>query len=338
MTAPASPTVSPTTIMRHASSIFSPTAMLAGIQLGVFTALEGRPLTAEAVAKALKVRSDKLAPLLYALVAAELLTLTDDRFGNSPEADAYLVKGRRFYISEAFWADIWPALLKTAATIRAGAPQALHDYNAMSDEELANFYGGGHTVTEADGAALARRHDFSRFRRLLDVGGGSGGVAIGACQVCPELSATVAELASVIPHTERFIASADASARISTLIADLVAAPAPGVYDVAVVRNLVQVLSLQDASAMLSHVAASLEPGAAIFVLGAMMEDSRLSPAAAVGQNLVFLNVYDDGRIFTESEYRALLAGAGFVDISLLSSADARLPGGSPMISGRLPG
>jgi hypothetical protein len=41
------------------------------------------------------------------------------------------------------------------------------------------------------------------------------------------------------------------------------------------------------------------------------MEDNRLESPSFAGQNLVFLNIYDEGLIYTEGEYRGLLVGAG---------------------------
>ena len=93
-----SPEIKPTTIFRHAFAVYTPLAMLAGMQLDVFTPLKDGPMTAPALAGALGVHPDKLQPLLYALVTAELLTVEDDRFANTPEADFYLVRWRSAYM------------------------------------------------------------------------------------------------------------------------------------------------------------------------------------------------------------------------------------------------
>jgi hypothetical protein len=46
-----------------------------------------------------------------------------------------------------------------------------------------------------------------------------------------------------------------------------------------------------------------------------MLDDSRISPSTTATFNLVFLNAYDEGRAFTESEYRTWLTEAGFAQI-----------------------
>jgi hypothetical protein len=339
MASSSAPVVAPTTIDRHASAIFSCMAMLAGLQLDLFTALKDGPLTSAEIAATLGVKPTRLTPLLYALVVAELLAVQDDRFSNTPEADTYLVAGRASYRdgSKEFYADAWPALLKTAASIRADAPQALHDFYAMSEKEMIAFFRGQHLNATLAGERLARAHNFARFRHMLDAAGGSGGVAIGACRVCPGLAATVADLPKVIPVTRHFLEDARAAARVSTVAVDLLAEPPEGIYDVAVIRNLVQVLSLEQAGAALCNVAHSLAPGGPLYVVGSMLDDSRVSPPALVGRNLVHVNIYADGLIYTQEEYRTVVADAGFVDIVVEHSSVAGMPAGNALLSARKP-
>ena len=337
MASTSTPAIAPDTIMRLQSAIYSPMAMLAGMQLDVFTPLKDGPLSGTQVAEAIGVSPGKLMPLLYALVAAELLNVRDDRFSNTPEADLYLVQGSPSYLAgsrQEFYADVWQALLKTAASIRANAPQHKHDFHAMSHAEMASFFRGQHFYAVAAGQYLAKTHNFVGVRHILDVAAGSGGVAIGACQTCPNLTATVADLAGVIPVTRQFLDEAAVAGRVTAAIVDVVAGSPEGTYDVVVMRNLVQVLSLEDAQAAIRNVAQTLNPGGRLFVAGSMLDDTRLSPSDLVGQNLIHLNVYDEGLIYTEGEYRSLLAGAGLMEIEIQARC---LPGGSSLALARKP-
>jgi hypothetical protein len=54
----------PFTIQKHAYAIYRPLAMLAGMQLDVFTPLQDGPMTASELSKALGIPRDKLSPLL----------------------------------------------------------------------------------------------------------------------------------------------------------------------------------------------------------------------------------------------------------------------------------
>ena len=130
------PTPRPETIDKLANAVYPSFAMLAGMQLDLFTPLQDGPMSAEQIAEALKVNPAKLRPLLYALVAAGLLTVKDGLFSNTPEADHFLVQGRPTYRGGTHEGHLrrWNATLKTAETIRTGIPQAKTDYSARSEE------------------------------------------------------------------------------------------------------------------------------------------------------------------------------------------------------------
>jgi len=128
----------PDTISRLQRALYPSIALLAAIQLDLFTPLVDGPGTVEQVAEALGVDSDKLRALMYILVESELLTVEDGQFSNSPEANHFLVRGNSSYMGAGYeaFAEQWNAVWKTADSIRTGTAQAKVDYSTMSEEEL----------------------------------------------------------------------------------------------------------------------------------------------------------------------------------------------------------
>ena len=92
------PRIIPKTIETLADAVYPSFAMLAGMELDLFTPLKDGPLTAEEIAQAAGTDRAKTAPLLHALVAIGLLKSDGDRFLNSPEAEQFLVRGSPDYI------------------------------------------------------------------------------------------------------------------------------------------------------------------------------------------------------------------------------------------------
>ena len=182
----------------------------------------------------------------------------------------------------------------------------------MSPEELENFYSGSIASSRATGKSLVERYDFSAYRSLVDVAGGSGGVAVGVAESCSAIQATVVDLPSTVPHAQKFIDTTEVSGRVSVNGANIVDGPFTGTYDVAVMKSIIQVLSADHSEKALRHVCQSLEPGGTLFILGTILDDSRLTPSYAVSSNLSYLNIYEEGRAYTEGEYRAWLQEAGF--------------------------
>lgn len=321
------------TIGRLTNGVYAAAALLAGMELDLFTPLADGPLTGEALAAALGVDAARLEPLLYALAAIGLLAVEDGRFANTSEADRYLVRGRPDFAGGQpdLVRQQWEAALKTAESIRTGTPQARLDFLAMPRDELAVFYRRWHPGALAAGRELARRFDFASRRAVLDVAGGSGGVAIALCEAHPHLEATIADVANTTPITRGFVADSGVADRISVIELDAINETPPGTYDAAVMRAFLQVIGPDEARRAVANVARAIEPGGALYISGSgIVDDSRTAPAEIVAYSLVYLNYYEAGRAYSESEYRAMLEAAGFTDVERL-----RLDAGQSIIAAR---
>jgi hypothetical protein len=147
-------------------------------------------------------------------------------------------------------------------------------------------------------------------------------MALALTDAYPHLQATVIDLPTVTPITQRFIAEAGAADRVQVVAADVVHAPVPGRYDVAVARAFLQVLAPDDALQALRHIGAALHPGGRLYIVGSILDAGRLSPLGAMGFNLVALNTFDEGRAYTEGEYRAWLTAAGFGEMARVPLAE----------------
>jgi DNA-binding transcriptional ArsR family regulator len=176
-------------------------AMLAGMKLDVFSQLAGGPRETAEIAKAMGVEPSRLSRLLFALTASGLLERHEAGFANSPEAATYLVRSSPRYIGgiHELLEQLWRANLETAESIRSGRPAALHDFNAMSDDELSAMLRGLQPLASVTGRELANRFDFSHCRRVIDIGGGSGGLIATLCELNPIMNGVLYDL----PRTAR---------------------------------------------------------------------------------------------------------------------------------------
>jgi SAM-dependent methyltransferase len=313
----ASEPIQPTTIQALLDPVPKAYALLTGMQLDLFTALHDGPLTIDDLADAVRGDVDRLSRLVFFLVSTGLLTVSDGRFANSAEADRWLVRGRPGAVVNrvGFLSDMYRGYSMSAESIRAGRALAKHDYTVMSPEELTTAFRSFDLYARPKGAWLARTFDFATCRTLVDVGGGSGGLAVVLTERFPHISATVADLPSVLPVTEQFLAEAGATSRVQTLGIDLVAQPLPGSFDVAVLSNFVQVLDPAEASQAVRHVGAAIRPGGLLYVVGHVLEDTRRAPLGALSFNFMAISLYERGQAYTESQHRTWLEDAGFGEV-----------------------
>lgn len=106
------------------------------------------------------------------------------------------------------------------------------------------------------------------------------------------------EFPTVTPITQRYVEQAAAADRVQAMTADVVCGPLAGSFDVAVLRAFLQVLSPDQARRALRNVSRVIEAGGVIYILGRIIDNSRISPMETVGYNLCFLNIYDKGQAY----------------------------------------
>ncbi|MSQ16264.1 MAG: methyltransferase domain-containing protein [Dehalococcoidia bacterium] len=203
----------------------------------------------------------------------------------------------------------------------------------MSQDQLEAFSRRMHPRVVAVGRDLVARYDFSSHRNLLDVAGGTGGLAIAVTAACPHIRATVVDLPDLTPVTRRFVTEAQAADRIQVVTADVVSGPVTGSFDVEVMSSFIQVLSAAQARCAIRNVSEVIEPGGWLYIVGSVLDNSRLSPQEIMGSNLFFLNHFDEGQACTEQAHRDWLTEAGFVDVKRVV-----LPNKSSIVTARKPG
>jgi cyclopropane fatty-acyl-phospholipid synthase-like methyltransferase len=216
----------------------------------------------------------------------------------------------------------WRQNFGTAESIRSGAPSGKLDFSNASPQELETFLRNINATAAPSARAVMKSADFSSIKTLLDVGCGGGGMSIAITKACPHITATAIDLASVTPITQKIVHEEGAAERVKVVAANAVEGPLPGSYDTAVLKAFLQVLSAQDARRALQNVSNVLNPGGRLFIIGQILDDSRLSPLDAVAFNLTFINFFDSGESYTDSEHRDWLTAAGFVDIERFPLAD----------------
>jgi predicted O-methyltransferase YrrM len=333
MTGNATPPPTPEIIEKLADGAMAAFAMLAGMQLDLFTPLKDGPKSAVEIADTIGADPDKLSLLLHALVAAEMLTVDGGLFSNTSESNHYLVNSEPTYIGgarQSFFVSRWQEASLTAESVRTGKAQSKLDFGAMSTDDLEVFLRGLNPGAIATGRSLAQRVDFSNYSRMLEVGAGLGGVTLGVAEAFPDLEVVLADFPAVAAIAEKVIAETGMSDRVSAMSADATADSLGGPFDVAVMKAFIQVLGRDEIPKALDNIARSMKPQGDLYIIGRVLDDSRVEPIPAVLFNVTFLNVYDGGQAYTKSEHESWLTEAGFEDVQF-----TLLPAGDSIVSAR---
>src|SRR5258708_27720847 len=93
-------------------------------------------------------------------------------------------------------------------TTGEGRGEEKKDFATMPTDERDRFFRGFHSGALAAGRELVKVYDFSAYRTLADVGGGTGGLVIALSETLPSLRSTGAHPPQVVPPTRRLLAPA----------------------------------------------------------------------------------------------------------------------------------
>lgn len=227
MTSPVqAPPFAPAKVYALSTAFWQTKLIMTAGELEIFARLAEGPATVEGLAEKLSLHAPVLHDFLDALVALGLLERDGGRYSNSPEADYYLVPGKRYYMGhyltfvDKFMKPTWDGLGEVLRTGKPPEPQA-PPQEAAPGKEGAEFF--EHTYANVDlqrmfmeaqdslssevAWELSRRIDWSRWTRLVDLGGARGNTAGILLQAHPHLNATVFDMPPIEPlfheHMER---------------------------------------------------------------------------------------------------------------------------------------
>jgi len=236
--------VTPDAIMRIAMGFMASKHLFVASATGLFEALASGPATLDELAAICGVPRRTLGISVDAMVSLDLVERDGDRYCNSPAAATFLAGAAgpdlrpmlRFWdhISYGLWANLEGA-------VRAGEGQ--RQFHHFTEEQQQIFSAGVEAFSAGAAAALAANYDFSRHRRVLDVGGGTGSFLIAILRRHPALHGTLFELPGACAVARRRLAGVPEGPRVTIVEGEFFKDALPGGHDVLIVANTAHVLS-----------------------------------------------------------------------------------------------
>jgi acetylserotonin N-methyltransferase len=299
--------------------------MFAAVSLGIFDLLDRGASDLASLAQELGTNADALERLLDACVALGLMEKEGGLYSNSLVAMTYLTRsspntltGYILYSDRALY-PLWGNL---EAAVREGTNRweqtfggkaALFDHFFRTDEAHRDFLSGMNGFGQLSSPAVVAAFDLGRFRRLVDLGGGTGHLAQTACARYPLLHATVFDLPAAIKTAGEYVGISGCKSQIGLISGDFFTDPLPEA-DIFALGRILHDWGEDKIRVLLRKIWERLPSGGALLIAEKLLNDNKSGPVPALMQSLSML-ICTEGKERTLAEYTVLLREAGFTKI-----------------------
>jgi SAM-dependent methyltransferase len=288
-------------------------------ELGVADHLEAGPRDAASLAGVLGLQSDGLYRVLRLLSSVGVfVALPDGRFGNTPLAQTLrsdLPGSLRPYARWFGTALQWQMVSDLDHSVRTGQPALIKDrpsltpFDVLSQDPqaLPRFNGAMTSLSLADGAAIVEAYDFSRFDRILDVGGGHGALARMIARAAPTAQVSVLDLPHVIEGAKQAHEQDNPTRPIRFIPGSFLDA-VPGPVNLCVLKHVLHDWKDETATRVLNHCHDALAEGGRVLVGEMLITPGPESIPARILD--IEMMIGPGGRERTEAEFADLFAAA----------------------------
>ena len=310
-------------------------ALMAAVELGLFTAIAQGAGGIEAIAQAIDIHPVNAERLVTMLTAMELLRLDDGRYRNAADVERFLVEGSARYAGPwmLFTKPGWNEWGRLAEHLRARELRVLGPIDDFTVAEARAYHEATYSIGMGAGRRFSRQVDLAGRKKILDLGGGSGAYCIVAAQTWPEIEAVVFDLPPVVEVAREFIAENGVADRVDAIAGDFTKDPFPGDADVVIMASNLPMYGPKMIGQVVAKAFDALLPGGEMHLIGETLNDDRTGPIGPAYWGLGQAIVETLGVAHSEADCVGYFRAAGFVDVAVspfVEGSLARIHGRKP--------
>jgi len=308
--------VTPEPIMKIAMGFMAAKHLFAASEVGLFEALATGSATIEELAARTGLPSRTAGIVAAAMVSLGLIEQEGAHYRNGEAAAAFLSgkSGADLRPMLRFWDQItYPSWQKLVDAVRTGSGQT--QFGTFDKRQQEIFSAGVEAFSAPAAAALAANYDFSRHRRVLDVGGGTGSFLVAILKRHTNLMGTLLELPGACAVARQKLADAPERSRIEIVEGDVFKDTLPDGHDALIVANTAHVFSVPHNIDLMGKMRAGVRPGARLLLVDQWTDPTHSKPPAAALMSGTFLLTSGEGRAYSEQEADTWLERTGWKKI-----------------------
>lgn len=314
--------ITPDSIMRMVNGIWLTQTLTVAVEFEIFTKIANGINTVDKIAESLGAENRPIEALLNACIALELLEKENNAYKNTEVARTFLVKGERKYYGD-FIEMISKRTLVTWKTLKesilANYPkeETLEEAFQRDPDFGVLFTKAMHNNAVAPASMIATSIDFSPYKKVLDLGGGSGIYSIMLAKKYPQIEAIVFDFPLVCKVAQEYIERFKVTSQVSTIAGNFFKTELPKDIDVIILSHVLHSYSLEDCKKIIEISNQSLKKGGMIIIIDFYLNNDKtgsLYPALFALNMIVGTKA---GNAYSYNEVSNLLTKADFQNIEI---------------------
>jgi predicted nicotinamide N-methyase len=183
-------------------------------------------------------------------------------------------------------------------------------------EQVQKFTRAMYGISVGPAMELAKNVDFSNYKRMMDIGGGSGVYAIQVVANNPgNMSAVVLDSKPVCQVANEYIQQFNLQDKIQTSEFDIFNDQMPKDCDVAFLSHVIHIFDRETNIELLKKIHDSLPEKSMIIISEWLLNDEKTGPLPSALMGLTMIIENRGGRSYSYSEVTEMLTEAGFKNI-----------------------
>lgn len=304
------------------------------VEIGLVQLLdERRGLTLQEVARELRLTEYAAQVLLIGMMALKVVVKAGGRYYADPFLSQMLLARTDAGFGPKYLAFVHhlvgPALTQLEASVRSGRPRGLQH---LFGDQAASFYGelAGDERLNAYFEPVMRHLSgvnenrvacmkvWADRQRVLDVGGGAGGLAMAIARHHGGLTVTVVDFPAVASATAKNFSATPEACRLATVGADISEGALPAGHDCIVFSHFLDIFSEEKVLSYLGRAHDALPPGGRLCIFTPVIDDDETGPLPNALLCAYFLCLANgEGRFYSARQLTDQVRAAGFADVSL---------------------
>ncbi|MGE0766122.1 MAG: methyltransferase [Hyphomicrobiaceae bacterium] len=294
-------------------------ALMAAVELGVFTAIAKGAGSFEEIAAAVGILPTNAERLVVVLCAAGLVERNGERLTNAADVQRFLVDGEPGYMGPwiTFTKPQWNEWGRLAEHLRVPQLKRMGSIGDFTVEDARRYHKATYSIGMGAGRRFVRQVDLARRSRIMDIGGGSGAYCIQAAKQHPHIRGVVLDLPPVVTVAREFLAENGVADRVTAEPCNFVTDPFPTDCDVAIMASNLPMYAREIIASVVKKAHDALLPGGQFHLIGETTNNQRTGPWGPAYWGLGQAISESEGVAHSEADVIGYFEAAGFRDVTV---------------------